>query len=58
MKTETVKDVFGNPIKIMVPENAEDERVIGEMERDGQIDLDESFADRPQDLPLEEIEDD
>jgi len=55
MKTETVKDVFGNPIKVMTPENAADERVLAEMERDGEADLDESFADRPESLPLEEV---
>ena len=54
MRTEIEKDVFGREVKIMIPETEADMETLREMEESGELDTDESFADAPSALPLEE----
>ena len=56
MKVKTIKDVHGRNITVLIPESAADVESLREQEEKGEIDMDESFADRPTSLPLEETE--
>jgi len=54
MIKETVTDVEGREITLMIPENQADVERLREMEQDGELDTDESFADSPSSLPIED----
>lgn len=56
MKTKTLKGADGEEVTVMTPESEADIQRIVEMEEEGALDMDESFADRPESLPLEENE--
>ena len=56
MKAKTIKDVHGRNITALLPESEADLASLREQEESGEVDMDDSFADRPTSLPLEETE--
>lgn len=54
MKTIERTDITGKVVKFLIPENDKDLEAIRDMDDTGQADTDESFADAPLSLPLED----
>lgn len=56
MKTKSLKGADGEEVTVMIPESEADIQRVVEMEEEGVLDMDDSFADRPESLPLDEDE--